>query len=403
MKMITSAVCGVLPLSAVAHGQTFQSLPTPTGQSFYRSGALAISDSGERIVGYVNASTGFSLPAYWTPGGTTYSTLDVGGLVSSNGVAYVVSPDETIIAGIANNTGFTEPRSGPARWVNGVRTILTVPEGLYQAPITTMSADGQVMAATLGVLDQVTRATVWHGATSTVVPLPPGADRSRAGAVLADGAQLIGTAGAPNGTWVLFSWSVAGGTQVIAQIPYPGEASVAEVSADGLVVVGNAGDTAFRFSGGQFQSLGLFSVGAANADLSVVIGGYETSLVRWTAGTGAQPLLPWLQSQGIVLNGYTLLSVSDMTPNGRRLVGGGRTSGGQFTGFVITLPEAGACYANCDGSTTQPVLNVADFTCFLQRFAAGESYANCDGSTATPVLNVADFTCFLQGFAAGCP
>jgi DNA-binding beta-propeller fold protein YncE len=61
-----------------------------------------------------------------------------------------------------------------------------------------------------------------------------------------------------------------------------------------------------------------------------------------------------------------------------------------------------ACYANCDNSTTQPVLNVADFTCFLQRFAAGESYANCDGSTQAPVLNVADFTCYLQRFAVGC-
>jgi hypothetical protein len=61
------------------------------------------------------------------------------------------------------------------------------------------------------------------------------------------------------------------------------------------------------------------------------------------------------------------------------------------------------CYANCDGSTASPVLNVADFTCFLQRFAAGDSYANCDNSTAAPVLNVADFTCFLQRFAAGCP
>jgi hypothetical protein len=49
------------------------------------------------------------------------------------------------------------------------------------------------------------------------------------------------------------------------------------------------------------------------------------------------------------------------------------------------------------------VLNVADFTCFLQRFAAGASYANCDNSTNAPVLNVADFTCFLQRFAAGCP
>jgi hypothetical protein len=61
------------------------------------------------------------------------------------------------------------------------------------------------------------------------------------------------------------------------------------------------------------------------------------------------------------------------------------------------------CYANCDSSTISPVLNVLDFNCFLNRFAAGEAYANCDGSTISPVLNVLDFNCFLNQFAAGCP
>jgi hypothetical protein len=61
------------------------------------------------------------------------------------------------------------------------------------------------------------------------------------------------------------------------------------------------------------------------------------------------------------------------------------------------------CYANCDGSAAAPLLNFADFSCFLQRFAAGDPYANCDGSTAPPTLNFADFSCFLQRFAAGCP
>ncbi len=81
--------------------------------------------------------------------------------------------------------------------------------------------------------------------------------------------------------------------------------------------------------------------------------------------------------------------------------------GGQPIGlpFILegTSTTGGGCYANCDNSTTAPILNVADFTCFLQRFAGGESYANCDNSTTPPVLNVADFTCFLQSFAAGCP
>ena len=32
------------------------------------------------------------------------------------------------------------------------------------------------------------------------------------------------------------------------------------------------------------------------------------------------------------------------------------------------------CYANCDGSTIAPILNVADFSCFLNSFAAGDSF-----------------------------
>ncbi|MEX2217265.1 MAG: hypothetical protein WD749_00770 [Phycisphaerales bacterium] len=69
----------------------------------------------------------------------------------------------------------------------------------------------------------------------------------------------------------------------------------------------------------------------------------------------------------------------------------------------VALRAVGACYPNCDASSQPPVLNVADFGCFLTRYAAGEAYANCDGSTQPPVLNVADFGCFLTRYAAGCP
>jgi sugar lactone lactonase YvrE len=60
------------------------------------------------------------------------------------------------------------------------------------------------------------------------------------------------------------------------------------------------------------------------------------------------------------------------------------------------------CDANCDGSTTPPILNANDFTCFLNAFAAGRDYANCDGSTTPPILNANDFACFLNKFSAGC-
>jgi len=79
-----------------------------------------------------------------------------------------------------------------------------------------------------------------------------------------------------------------------------------------------------------------------------------------------------------------------------------RTGNGQVVLVNSPIVPPALCYANCDGSTAPPVLNVLDFTCFLQRFASADPYANCDGSTAVPVLNVLDFSCFLQKFAAGC-
>ena len=69
-----------------------------------------------------------------------------------------------------------------------------------------------------------------------------------------------------------------------------------------------------------------------------------------------------------------------------------------YDNFRLSVP----CYANCDLSTTPPILNVLDFGCFLNKFAAGDPAANCDLSTTPPVLNVLDFSCFLNRFAAGC-
>ncbi len=93
----------------------------------------------------------------------------------------------------------------------------------------------------------------------------------------------------------------------------------------------------------------------------------------------------------------------------------GNASLGYFkplAGYVDTINAAAnvpgmlsppQCYANCDGSSGNPVLTSNDFQCFLNRFAAGESYANCDNSTGSPTLTSNDFQCFLNTFAAGCP
>jgi hypothetical protein len=39
--------------------------------------------------------------------------------------------------------------------------------------------------------------------------------------------------------------------------------------------------------------------------------------------------------------------------------------------YISGTPGGAPCYPNCDNSTTPPILNVLDFNCFLNRFAAG--------------------------------
>jgi hypothetical protein len=86
-------------------------------------------------------------------------------------------------------------------------------------------------------------------------------------------------------------------------------------------------------------------------------------------------------------------------------------AGGVWNGLGSSCPCSAPCYANCDQSTTQPVVNTGDFTCFLQQYSSAVTlaspqqqahYANCDSSTTFPQVNTGDFTCFLQKYATGC-
>jgi hypothetical protein len=90
-------------------------------------------------------------------------------------------------------------------------------------------------------------------------------------------------------------------------------------------------------------------------------------------------------------------------PTAVRLFAGGI---GCATGWDnLTVQPAAApstCYANCDNSTNPPCLNVNDFVCFNNRYAASDSRANCDASTNPPILNVNDFVCFNNAYAAQC-
>jgi hypothetical protein len=157
------------------------------------------------------------------------------------------------------------------------------------------------------------------------------------------------------------------------------------------------------------QPLGLLKGGTASygsaisGDGSTLVGSGDSTVgggaIIWSAALGLLDLNEYLPFLGADLTGWRLDVASAISDDGLTIAGWGLHNG-VTEAWVATIP--GPCYANCDGSTSAPVLNINDFVCFLNAYAGGESRANCDGSTTVPVLNVLDFVCFLNRFAAGC-
>jgi hypothetical protein len=191
----------------------------------------------------------------------------------------------------------------------------------------------------------------------------------------------------------------AGATVVTAGTTYVGSTSCAGSEGPEACSTGSfSPDVWYRFNAAASGTLHLSTCGSSQSFdtvLSVFLQNCAPSTTASMVGCNDDACPAFLSS----------LNVPVVSGNPYYIrVAGFQGASGNFSLEVGFTPQGGTpCYANCDASTTSPVLNVADFTCFLQRFAAGNSYANCDASTTSPVLNVADFTCFLQRFAAGCP
>jgi hypothetical protein len=158
-----------------------------------------------------------------------------------------------------------------------------------------------------------------------------------------------------------------------------------------------------KWDGSQWLPVGGTANGAVQAlavhDGRLYAGGAFTTI----GGVIASRMAAWDGSAWSPVDGGLDGTATVMLPRQGELAVGGQflQAGGRASSFLARL-ACEPCYANCDGSTALPVLNVNDFLCFQSRFAAADPYANCDGSSVPPVLNVNDFLCFMGEFAAGC-
>ncbi len=151
------------------------------------------------------------------------------------------------------------------------------------------------------------------------------------------------------------------------------------------------------------QSLNCGGTAAFNVQAAT---GYSGLSYQWRKNSVNLAAGPTGTGSTVVITGPTLtiqnISQADAAQYDCVLSNGCGSSTSFAAGLTVLGTCPGLCYANCDNSTTAPVLNVLDFACFQNKYAAGDTTANCDNSTTPPVLNVLDFACFLNKFAAGC-
>jgi probable HAF family extracellular repeat protein len=231
-----------------------------------------------------------------------------------------------------------------------------------------------------------------------------------------DGSIITGFSDATPSGPRAFRWTAAGGMVDIGVMPSGSVSQPYSMSGGGNTIVGSGngvgGARAFRWTNtGGMVNLGALPTGvesgarAVSGNAKVIVGYSDTFFglraTIWPPAAPVTSISDFLAVYGANLSNWTLLNANGVSTDGLTVVGTGTGPGGQ-RGWVAHLPVL-PCDANCDGSTSPPLLNMSDYICFITRFAAGASSANCDASTTPPVLNIFDYICFQTKFAAGCP
>lgn len=321
---------------------------------------------GEEYIVGVNGVTA-NRALYWRPPAAPVFFAPPGA------TAYSASADGAVIVGSLNQSGHSESY----RWTEAGGFALlghAFPDAYGFAAA--VSADGSVLTGWDGQFTASAEGYVWSASRGMVsLGVLPGGSGNQVNpvAISADGRYIVGSSVGSTHWPQAFLWWEPGGMRPLPYLPGRQQAWANGVSADGSVVVGGT------------RAPGL----------------YDAAFV-WNRVSGMHELQTVLVGLGASnLAGWHLTSAASVSANGGVIVGTGTDPQGGTQAFIARVPAF--CYANCDGSTAVPVLNVNDFTCFLTRFAAGDAYTNCDRSTTPPVVNVVDFACFLTAFAAGCP
>jgi probable HAF family extracellular repeat protein len=300
-----------------------------------------------------------------------------------------------------------------------------LPTGDYLSQAFGVSADGKTVVGLSRTVNGF-EAFRWSAISGMLGlgDLPGGTVSSCGTAITPDSSVIVGYGWAELG-YEPWRWTSASGMVSLGELPGGAHFAVANATTpEGWVIVGQSSSTlsgnggeAFRWEvgqpmfplgdlpGGIFQSVAL----ACSADGNIIVGQGSTDqgleAMIWDSVNRMRKLQDALAfaitgSETGALDGWRLVNATGISADGTLICGHGVNPAGGTEAFLARLPRP--CAANCDASNTVPMLNPADFQCFLNRFAAGDPYANCDNSRVPPVLNANDFDCFLTRIVQGC-
>jgi len=335
-------------LPAAAQTASFQRLGQMPGARF-GTYASAISSDGSTILGYGSVSSS-TIQAYrWTAAGR-YQLLDSPGNSDFFGSG-AVSSDGSVIVG--ENP---QPSQFAAfRWTVA-HGLMTLPQNIAAA----VSADGSMVAG----------GDNWwktSGQTGIFGPFPGEQDQTEAYGLSPDGQVAVGAAikgSDPFGPTVhAFQWTLSTGLQDLG-LTTGTQSSANAISADGLMIVGQATDSSGFWRGfRRTAATGMQDIGtlggpmsnatAVNQDGTVIVGNSLTTsssgsshAFRWTARTGMQDLRTALQSAGVhkADNWVVLYTADGVSADGTVIVGFGLNPPtrqfpfGQWEPFRAVLP-----------------------------------------------------------------
>lgn len=295
------------------------------------SRAHEVSHDGSKLTGFADSPAG-PIPINWSNGVFT----DLGDLGIEYGWSIGLSGDGSTAVGFSGSSAF--------RWSGGTMTAFGSTDGQASGA----SYDGSVLCGWINTSTSPIygRAFVWTSATGVQDIGTLGGTRSWAKKVSDDGSFVVGRSLDASGGQRAFKWTAAGGMQAIGGVG----SDPSSISPDGSVIVGwnNGRACKWTTAGGPIDIAGSMGISAAsaastNGDMIVgwMLGATSREAIMWTP-LGAQNMNTVFA--GVLSSGSVLWEGTDITPDGRYIVGyGWNAATGREEGFILdTVPTPSA-------------------------------------------------------------